>query len=48
MENIIEEVSHIFSEANNLIYLTVWGQGGCGEDHTKRFIKTKMIKLDEK
>ena len=48
MENIIEEVSHIVSEADNLIYLTVWGQGGCRKDHTERFIKTKMMKLDDK
>ena len=46
MENIIEEVSQIVSEANNLIYLTVATEGGM--DHTERFIKTKMIKLSDK
>ena len=48
MENIIEEVSQIVSEANNLIYLTVATKQGGARDHTERFIKTKMIKLSDK
>ena len=45
MENIIGEVSHIFSEAKNLIYLTVGTEGGGRKDHTEGFIKTKMIRF---
>ena len=47
MENIIGEVSHIFSEAKNLIYLTVGTEGGGGKDHTEGFIKTKMIRFGQ-
>lgn len=47
--NIIGEVSHIFSEAKNLIYPTVGTLGGQAgrEDHTERFVKTEMIRFEQ-